>query len=101
MKALLHDLKTAVLVTVSLMVLLCGIYPLLVWGLSEALFPRQAGGSLLRGAGRTVIGSRLIGQPFSADRYFHPRPSAAGAGYDAANSGGSNLGPLSRQRSIP
>jgi potassium-transporting ATPase KdpC subunit len=97
MKAMLQEIKTAALVTTGLIVLLCGIYPLLVWGLAEALFPRQANGSLIRGMGGKVIGSALIGQPFTAAQYFHPRPSAAGNGYDAANSGGSNLGPLSRK----
>ena len=70
-------------------------YPLAVTGLAQALFPKQANGSMV--GVQAESGSRLIGQPFSADGYFHPRPSAAGTGYDPMNSGGSNLAPTNHQ----
>jgi K+-transporting ATPase ATPase C chain len=92
-----HQLKTAVLMTIITTVI-CGLlYPLAVTGLAQLIFPRQANGELIqRNAAAPVIGSHLIGQPFSGDEYFHSRPSAAGAGYDPTASGGSNLGPTSR-----
>ena len=91
-RALLVSLRMAV-VTIVLTGL---IYPLVVWGLGVVLFPKQAAGSLVTDAKGTVIGSTLIAQSFTADKYFQPRPSAAGSGYDAMSSGASNLGPTSK-----
>jgi K+-transporting ATPase ATPase C chain len=79
-----------------LAVLLCGIYPALVWAVAQGLFHSQANGSLVSVKGQ-VIGSSLLAQRFAGPGYFHPRPSAAGDGYDAVNSGGSNLGPTSQK----
>ena len=91
------NLLTAVLMTIVTTVLLGLIYPLLVTGVAQVLFPEKANGQLIRRNG-TVIASRIIAQPFAGAGYFHPRPSAAGAnGYDASNSGGSNLGPTNQK----
>jgi potassium-transporting ATPase KdpC subunit len=88
-------LKTAFLMTVVTTVLLGLVYPLVVTGLAQVMFPDKANGQLLV-RDDTLIGSRIIGQPFSSPCYFHPRPSAAGAGYDAGASSGSNLGPTNK-----
>jgi K+-transporting ATPase ATPase C chain len=95
-------LITAVMMTIATTVLLGIVYPLLVTGLAQVIFPKQANGELLyakdgAGVSSQLIGSRLIGQPFSGAGYFHSRPSAAGAGYDATASAGSNLGPTNAQ----
>ena len=86
--------RPAIVLTVIIMVLTGLAYPALVTGLAQLLFPRQANGSLVTANGQ-VIGSALIGQRFARAEYFHPRPSAAGAGYDDTLSGGTNLGPTS------
>lgn len=94
----MKNLKTAVLMTIVTTVILGLIYPLVVTGLAQVIFPDKANGQLIRAADGTVIGSRIIGQPFSSPQYFHSRPSAAGAtGYDAAASSGSNLGPTNQK----
>jgi K+-transporting ATPase ATPase C chain len=93
-----ENLRIAVLITIVTTILFGLIYPLLVTGLGQLLFPAQANGGWIMRDGRAV-GSRLIAQPFSSERYFHPRPSAAGNGYDPVAPGGSasNLGPTNRQ----
>lgn len=91
------QLLTAVLMTMVTTVLLGLVYPLIITGIAQLLFPAKANGSLLQKDGKT-IGSRLIGQPFTGPGYFHSRPSAAGeAGYDPMASGGSNLGPTNQK----
>jgi K+-transporting ATPase ATPase C chain len=97
MKELFSRLRGAVMATLLLAVVCCGLYPLLVFGIGQAAFRDKANGSLIVGKDGTVRGSKLLGQGFTAGKYFHPRPSAAGNGYDAANSGGSNLGPTSQK----
>lgn len=93
----MKNLVTAILMTVVTTVLLGLIYPLVVTGIAQALFPAKANGQLVERDGQ-VIGSRIIGQPFSSPGYFRSRPSAAGAvGYDAGSSSGSNLGPTSKK----
>jgi len=91
-----RQLRTALVLTAVLMLLTGVVYPGVVTTLAQLLFPRQANGSLIVVDGRTV-GSALIGQRFAGAAYFHPRPSAAGAGYDDTLSGGTNLGPTSRK----
>jgi K+-transporting ATPase ATPase C chain len=99
MKNILSELRASVLVTVVLAVVCCGVYPLAVYGLGRLIFPNQAKGSLIV-VDRVIRGSRLIGQQFTGEKYFHGRPSAAGSNgmsYDPTSSGGSNLGPTSQK----
>jgi K+-transporting ATPase ATPase C chain len=97
MKELFSEIRGAVMSTLVLAVVCCGIYPLIVFGIGQAAFHDKANGSLIVEKDGTIRGSKLLGQGFTAEKYFHPRPSAAGNGYDAANSSGSNLGPTSQK----
>ena len=96
MRNLIHELRISLMATLSLAILLCGVYPLVVWIIGQGLFPHNESGSLIVRKG-TVIGSSLLAQGFTDPKYFHPRPSAAGQGYDAMGSGGSTLGPASKK----
>lgn len=95
---LVQQTRVAIIMFLVLTVLTGLIYPLVITGIAQVVFPHQATGSLLTSRGGTVIGSSLIGQSFGKPQYFHPRPSAAGTnGYDPLSSGGSNLGPTNRK----
>jgi K+-transporting ATPase ATPase C chain len=91
-----QHLFSALRMTLVLLVIVSGVYPAVVWAIGQLAFRDKANGSLIERNGE-VIGSTLIGQRFTSERYFHPRPSAAGTGYDGSASGGSNLGPTSRK----
>lgn len=92
----MKNLKISIWMTIAMTIILGIIYPLVVTGLAQVFFHDKANGQLIQRRSDT-IGSRIIGQPFTSDRYFHSRPSAAGNGYDAANSAGSNLGPTNQK----
>ncbi len=100
MKPLLAELRAAILATLMIAIVGCGIYPVVVFGIAQLLFPAPANGSLIVGTDGNIHGSRLIGQQFTKDKYFQSRPSDAGANgmsYDPTSSGGSNLGPTSQK----
>jgi K+-transporting ATPase ATPase C chain len=97
MKEFFAETRGAVVSTLVLAVVCCGLYPLVVFGFGQALFHDKANGSLIVDSSGTIRGSRLLGQQFAADKYFHPRPSLAGNGYDPTSSGGSNFGPTSQK----
>jgi len=97
MKDLFSEIRGAIMSTLVLAVVCCGLYPLIVFGIGQLAFRDKANGSLIVDQAGTIRGSKLLGQGFADPKYFHPRPSAAGNGYDAANSGGSNLGPTSQK----
>jgi potassium-transporting ATPase KdpC subunit len=98
MNTFLKETTISLRATLVFAVLLCGLFPLVIFGAGQLFFPRQADGSLIESKDRQILGSELLGQNFTGAKYFHPRPSAAGAnGYDAASSGGSNLGPTSQK----
>lgn len=90
------NLITAVLMTIATTILLGVSYPLAITAISQVIFPERANGQLIRRNDK-ILGSRIIGQAFNGPGYFHSRPSVAGNGYDAANSGGTNLGPTNRK----
>jgi len=96
MKNLIAELRASLVALLLLVVLCGGIYPVAVWAIAQAVFPHKANGSLVRENGK-ILGSSLLAQGFSGPAWFHPRPSAAGHGYDATSSGGTNLGPTSRK----
>lgn len=91
----MKELRAAIVSTLVFAVVCCGLYPLVVWGIAQICFPGKANGSLVVDATGKVRGSKLLAQGFTGEKYFHPRPSAVG--YDAGNSGGSNLGPTSQK----
>ena len=96
MKNFFAEFGRSIVATIFFAVVLCGVYPLIVFGAAQLLFPHQANGSLLVDKSGAVRGSALLAQNFTGAQYFHPRPSAAGAnGFDATSSSGSNLGPTS------
>ena len=98
MNTFLKELLISLRATLVFAVLLCGLFPLVIFAAGQLFFPRQANGSLIESKDRRILGSELLGQNFAGAKYFHPRPSAAGAnGYDAASSSGSNLGPTSQK----
>jgi potassium-transporting ATPase KdpC subunit len=97
MKEFFSEIRGAIVSTLVLAVVCCGLYPIVVFGIAQLAFPGKANGSLIVDKDGTVRGSKLLGQNFTSEKYFHPRPSAAGNGYDAANSGGSNFGPTSQK----
>ena len=97
MKAFFSEIRGAVVSTLVLAAICCGFYPLIIFGVGQTLFHDKANGSLIVEKDGTVRGSRLLAQGFTDPKYFHPRPSAAGNGYDAAGSSGSNLGPTSQK----
>ena len=97
MKALFAELRISILLTAVFVVLLCGAYPLAVWAGAQVWFPAKANGSLIIDRNGTVRGSALLAQNFTSDKYLQPRSSAAGTGYDATSSSGTNFGPTSQK----
>lgn len=96
LKTMISELRISAMVLLGLVILLCGVYPAVIWIIAQSVFSEKANGSMVENGGH-VVGSAQIAQGFVNPAYFHPRPSSAGNGYDAANSGGSNLGPTSRK----
>ena len=98
MKTIFAETIRSIAATLVYAVILCGVYPVVVWGVGQLLFSHQANGSMIVSKdGKTILGSEWLGQQFTSDKYFNSRPSAAGTGYDATSSGGTNLGPTSQK----
>jgi len=97
MKNIIIDIKNSIVITIVFGIICCGLYPLAVWGVGWVCFHDKAYGSLITTRDGAILGSELIGQNFTSDKYFNSRPSAAGTGYDATSSGGTNLGPTSQK----
>ena len=98
MKTLFTETIRSIAATIVFSIVLCGFYPFVVWGAGQLLFKHRADGSLIMNKeGKVVLGSEWLGQQFTSDKYFNSRPSAAGTGYDALSSGGTNLGPTSQK----
>lgn len=97
MKTLIIEIKNSVIAVLVTSLILCGFYPAVVYGFGQIFFKQQANGSLITGKDGKLLGSGWLSQNFSSDKYFHPRASAAGTGYDATSSGGTNLGPTSQK----
>src|SRR4029077_11801486 len=98
MNTIVKETTTSILAMLLFAIVLCGIYPVIIWGAGQLIFPHQANGSLIESSDRKIVGSEWLGQNFAGAKYFHPRPSAAGAnGYDAASSSGSNLRPTAQK----
>lgn len=96
MKNIIIEFGRSIVATIFFAVIVCGLYPVVIYGLGQIMFSHQANGSLMLDKSGAIRGSELLGQNFTSDKYFHPRPSAAGSnGYDPTASGGSNLGPTS------
>lgn len=97
MKTIFAEIIRSIAATIVFSIVLCGFYPIVVWGAGQLLFHHQANGSLIVNKDGKLLGSEWLGQQFTSDKYFNSRPSAAGTGYDATSSSGTNLGPTSQK----
>jgi len=97
MKTIFAEIIRSIAATIVFGIILCGLYPVVVWGAGQLLFSHKANGSIITSKDGKILGSEWLGQQFTSDKYFNSRPSAAGTGYDATSSGGTNLGPTSQK----
>jgi len=97
MKTIFAEIFRSIAATIVFAIILCGLYPVIVWGAGQLLFSHKANGSIITSKDGKILGSEWLGQQFTSDKYFNSRPSAAGTGYDATSSGGTNLGPTSQK----